>query len=98
MGDKLTFGVVLTGGGVLLKDIEEKAGEVFNADTKVGYPLHIEGLEDVMHSPEYATATGLLLYGREHQEKYGAVRRPGGIGRFFGDLSGGVREFFRELF
>ncbi|MCH7938538.1 MAG: cell division protein FtsA [Candidatus Marinimicrobia bacterium] len=98
VGDKLTFGVVLTGGGVLLKDIEEKAGEVFNADTKVGYPLHIQGLEDVMHSPEYATATGLLLYGREHQEKYGAVRRPGGIGRFIGDLSGGVKDFFRELF
>ncbi len=98
VGDKLTFGVVLTGGSILLKDIEEKAGEVFNADIKIGYPLHIHGLEDVMQSPEFATATGLLLYGREYQEKYGAVRPPGGFGRLVVDLGRGIKDFFRELF
>jgi cell division protein FtsA len=90
--------VVLTGGGALMKEIGEKAGEIFNADIKTGQPMHITGLEERLSGPEYATITGLLLYGNEYQERYGSLKRPQGFGQFFGDLSGSVKNFFREMF
>lgn len=98
VGDKLTFGVVLTGGGVLLKEIEEKAGEVFNSDIKIGYPLHVAGLEDMVSSPEYATAIGLMLYGLEHEETYGTPKRPGGFSMFLRNMGSQLKDFFKELF
>ncbi|MBA7482762.1 Cell division protein FtsA [subsurface metagenome] len=98
VGDRLTFGVVLTGGGALLKEMEEKAGEVFNADIKIGYPLHVAGLEDMVSSPEYATAIGLLLYGLEHEETYGISKRSGGVAMFLRNLGSQVKDFFKELF
>lgn len=98
VSEKLTFGVVLAGGGVLLREMEEKAGEVFNADIKIGYPLHVGGLEDLASSPEYATAIGLLLYGLEYEETYGIARRSVGVGAFFKHLGSQVKNFFKELF
>ena len=98
VGDKLTFGVVLTGGGVLLKEMEEKAGEVFNSDIKIGYPLHVAGLEDMVSSPEYATAIGLMLYGLEHEETYGTPKRPGGFSMFLRNMGSQLKGFFKELF
>ena len=98
VGDKLTFGVVLTGGGVLLKEMEEKAGEVFNSDIKIGYPLHVAGLEDMVSSPEYATAIGLMLYGLEHEETYGTPKRPGGVSMFLRNMGSQLKGFFKELF
>jgi len=35
---------------------------------RVGYPEGIGGLADVVHSPEYATGVGLLLYGARRQQ------------------------------
>ncbi len=98
VGDKLTFGVVLSGGGILLKEMEEKAGEVFNADIKIGYPLHVDGMEDIANSPEYATAIGLLLYGLEYEQTYGLPKRPGSIAAFLRNLGGQIKDFFKELF
>ncbi|MCK4577625.1 MAG: cell division protein FtsA [Candidatus Marinimicrobia bacterium] len=98
VNDKLTFGVVLTGGGIMVQEVEEKAGEVFNSDTKIGKPAHIAGLENLMDSPEYATVTGLLLYGREYRERYGSPRHTTGLGQFFANLSGAIKDFFKELF
>lgn len=98
VSDRLTFGVVLAGGGVLLKEMDEKAGEVFNADIKIGYPLHVGSLEDMASSPEYATAIGLLLYGLEYEETYGVPKRPGSVIAFFRHLGNQVKDFFKELF
>jgi cell division protein FtsA len=98
VGDRLTFGVVLTGGGAQMKEIEEKAGEIFNADIKTGHPLHITGLEERLNSPEYATLTGLLLYANEYQERYGNLKRPQGFGHFFNDVTSNIKNFFREMF
>ncbi|MFC1747137.1 cell division protein FtsA, partial [Candidatus Neomarinimicrobiota bacterium] len=98
VSDKLTFGVVITGGGSLLREIAEKGGEIFNMDIKVGYPMHMGGLDDMAGTPEFATATGLLLYGLEHQNKYGIPRRPRGTGFFLRGLSDKIGGFFKDLF
>ena len=60
-------GVVLTGGCALLEGCEELGEQVFNLPTRVGYPRNVGGLTDVVNSPKFATAVGLLCYGAGEQ-------------------------------
>src|SRR2546422_7461090 len=57
----LSSGIVLTGGSALLQGITELGEEVFHLPVRVGIPLYNGGLADVVRSPRYATAVGLLL-------------------------------------
>ena len=58
-------GVVLTGGSAMVEGIEELGEQIFNLPTRLGSPQYVGGLKDVVNSPQYATAVGLLLYGGE---------------------------------
>lgn len=60
-------GVVLTGGSALLDGCTELGEQIFNLPTRIGYPLNVGGLKDVVNSPKYATAVGLLCYGAEKE-------------------------------
>jgi len=60
-------GVVLTGGTSQIQGIVELGEQVFNLPVRVGYPRNIGGLRDVVNSPVFATAVGLLLWGAEKQ-------------------------------
>jgi cell division protein FtsA len=63
----LTSGVVLTGGGAVLTGMTELAERVFRTPVRLGVPLHLHGLVDVVASPMYATAVGLVLHGLKQQ-------------------------------
>jgi cell division protein FtsA len=65
-------GVVLTGGSALLEGTQELAEQIFNLPTRIGYPMGVGGLKDVVNSAQYATAVGLLMYGAE---KVGAAQK-----------------------
>lgn len=60
-------GVVLTGGSALLDGCQELGEQIFNLPTRIGYPRNVGGLKDVVNSPKYATAVGLLCYGVEKE-------------------------------
>lgn len=68
---KLIAGMVLTGGGALLKNIAALAEYHTGLGTRIGHPTeHLaSGYRDEMSSPIYATAIGLLIHGIEMQEK-----------------------------
>ncbi len=59
---KLNFGVVLTGGGSRLENIEDLAQEVFELEIKVGKPNSINGIDDIINNPRYSTTIGLIKY------------------------------------
>ena len=63
----ISAGVVLTGGSALIDGCQELAEQVFNLPTRIGYPRNVGGLKDVVNSPKYATAVGLLRYGAEKE-------------------------------
>ncbi len=65
----LHSGAVLVGGTALVDGLPELAGEVFNMHTRIGYPIGVSGLIDVIHDPSYATGVGLVLYGFRTQQK-----------------------------
>ena len=60
-------GVVLTGGASMIEGMQELAEQIFNLPTRIGYPVKVGGLQDVVNSPMYATAVGLLMYGAEKE-------------------------------
>ncbi len=67
--DMIGAGVVLTGGTALIEGCQELGEQIFNLPTRIGYPRQIGGLKEVVNSPKFATAVGLLRYGaeKEHQ-------------------------------
>lgn len=63
--DTIAGGVVLTGGAAMMPGVAELAEEVFEIPTRIGLPHEITGVKDVAKNPAYATAAGLLIYGRQ---------------------------------
>ena len=64
---KLIGGIVLTGGGALLNNIEKLTEYRLGMSTRVGIPVeHLaHGYNEALSSPIYATAIGLLMKGIE---------------------------------
>lgn len=68
---KLIAGIVLTGGGSKLKHIRQLTEYLTGLDTRIGYSNEhmASGQSDLINSPEYATAVGLVLKGIEKLEE-----------------------------
>ena len=59
--NKIKAGIVLTGGGSLLKGCTELAEEVFGLPARIGVPQELgTGLSNEIESPEFATVAGLI--------------------------------------
>lgn len=67
--DTLASGVVITGGASLLEGVPELAEQIFNLPSRRGFPQGFGGIMDVVNSPMYATAVGLVLYGAKSVPK-----------------------------
>lgn len=67
--DKLSAGIILTGGGSLLKNISSVFMANLGIDTSVGIPnQHITTTIEELKSPVYSTAIGLLILGFQNLE------------------------------
>jgi cell division protein FtsA len=64
----LAAGLVLCGGSAELAGFKDLANRVLNLPVRVGAPHNLQGLTDVLESPAYATAVGLLLWGLRHEQ------------------------------
>jgi cell division protein FtsA len=65
----VTSGIVVTGGSSLLPGVPEIVEQVFNMPARIGYPTNIGGLKEIVNSPMYATAVGLVLYGAKERKR-----------------------------
>ena len=70
----LSSGVVITGGTSILQGMAELGEEVFHLPCRVGAPSYMGGLADVVRSPRYSTAVGLLMHGRDQRMRAEAAR------------------------
>jgi cell division protein FtsA len=64
--EMIAAGIVLTGGSARMEGAIELAEEIFHVPVRLGLPGQVKGLSDVVRSPIYSTAVGLLLYAREN--------------------------------
>ena len=70
--NKLMTGVVLTGGGSLIKNLKQLVAYITGKETRIGYPNEHLGTEskDLVVSPMYSTGVGLVLKGFEYLEQH----------------------------
>ena len=61
----LAGSVVITGGASLMPGTEQVATERFRLPVRIGKPLNVSGLVDVVASPAHATAVGLVRHGMQ---------------------------------
>jgi len=91
----LSSGIVLTGGSALLQGMVELGEEVFHLPVRVGVPAYVGGLADVVRSPRYATAVGLLLAGYEQYMREEQAREQG---KGLGNMAGKMKQWFKANF
>jgi cell division protein FtsA len=91
----LSSGIVLTGGTALLAGMVELGEEVFHLPVRIGVPAYTGGLADVVRSPRYATAVGLLQDGREQFLRAELAREQG---KGLGNVGGRMKQWFKANF
>ncbi|MFP4070542.1 MAG: cell division protein FtsA [Desulfovibrionales bacterium] len=89
-------GVVLTGGTSMIEGVQELGDQIFNLPVRIGYPQNVGGLKDVVNSPMYATAVGLLLFGadKESSEHKFRIRDKDNV---FNRILGRMRKWFVDI-
>lgn len=95
-GDLLPGGVVLTGGGALLEGMLEAAQRHLGMTARLGIPQGAEGLADVVASPHFSTAVGLMQRGEEPEAPAPASAGKGN-GAAFGRLVERIKQWLSEL-
>jgi len=75
--DRLSAGIVLTGGGALLKHLPALVKFKTGMDVRIGYPtehLASDAIDEVNH-PMFSTSVGLILKGFEQNDKTKKVKK-----------------------
>ena len=72
--DLLSSGIVITGGSSAMQGMVELGEEIFHMPVRLGLPRYVGGLADVVKTPRFATAIGLLQYGMEQQQRMAVSR------------------------
>lgn len=97
---KMKAGVVLTGGGSLLRGVTELAQEVFGMPTRMGVPIDLgDGLSNEIESPEFATVAGLIkgIPGSTSSENMEYRRESSKPKSGFKGFLKGIQDFLDEL-
>ena len=93
LDDKLTFGIVLTGGGSELKNLCNLAQEISNIKVRIGFPENISGTVNMASDPAFASAIGLTKW-RFAEDDLIIKKEEGTISKAIGR----VKSLFKELF
>lgn len=91
----LSTGVVITGGASVMPGMTDIAEAVFERPVRLGLPVQIGGLTDLVNTPMYATGVGLTLFGRDRlleRETYHLHHQ--GLSAAFRRLTTWVQNFF----
>jgi cell division protein FtsA len=98
---KIKAGIVLTGGGSLLRGVTELAEEVFGLPARIGVPQELgAGLSNEIESPEFATVAGLIrgIPGGKSSEYQVLIKKQKAKSENqLGKIIKKVQDFFNEL-
>lgn len=95
--NEITGGVVITGGGALIKGLPELGEYTLEHPTKIGFPKPFGGMTNIMQNPKFSTVLGLLIEsGRAKQDfvQYSQQENVDLIAKF----SDSLKTVFKEIF
>ncbi|MDR8393890.1 cell division protein FtsA [Aliifodinibius sp. S!AR15-10] len=102
--DSLSAGVVLTGGGSLIKNVCPLATEVLGMDAKIGKPLGLSGgLIEEVNNPIYATGVGLVMHaiktgsGAMNQAIIPSSTKGSSVEKVMNRIAERMKSWFKEL-
>jgi cell division protein FtsA len=84
--DVLSSGIVLTGGASVMPGMIELGEEIFHMPVRLGVPKYQGALADVVQSPRFATACGLLLEAQTQRKRGLKVRETRDVKQVFGRM------------
>ena len=91
----MTAGLVLTGGGSLLKGIDELAKKTLGLPVRIGRPMVDCSFSGSLNSPIHATGYGLLKYALRKNKQVGLDQMEGPmVQRVFTKMRSWVDKFF----
>jgi cell division protein FtsA len=94
----MSGGVVLTGGGALIKGTADLAREVLGMPVKIGIPSGFSGgLVREIENPAYSTAVGLVYHGFKYQDKGVQAGSDSKKRRSVSGMVGWMKEWFDQL-
>jgi cell division protein FtsA len=94
MENMITSGVVVTGGTALLDGMTEVAESILEVPVRLGKPIGISGLVDVVNNPMYATGVGLVLFGARNRSAKKFRIRDSNI---FNRVMAQMKRWFKEV-
>ncbi|HEY6093581.1 MAG TPA: cell division protein FtsA [Gallionellaceae bacterium] len=65
----LSSGIVITGGSSAMQGMVELGEEIFHMPVRLGTPRYVGGMADVVKTPRFSTAVGLLQFGMEQHQR-----------------------------
>lgn len=93
----ITGGLVLTGGGALIKSLPELGEYITGKPTKIGYPAPFGGMTNIMQNPKFSTVMGLLIESGRHKPLLRDKSQHQQVD-LIGKLSDSLKSVFREIF
>jgi cell division protein FtsA len=91
-------GVVLTGGTSEMDGLVEMGEFIFDIPVRRGIPGKVGGLTDIVRSPMYATAVGLVLYGYEQNRAKLTGLKNDDLSESIVQAARQIKGFFGKLF
>lgn len=88
-------GAVLTGGGAQMDGLLELAEQIFNSGVRYGLPRGLGGLVDVINTPIWCTASGLLRWAALAEHHRAKKRRRSAFS--VREMMGSLRGMFEDL-
>lgn len=98
LGDQITAGIILTGGGALICGMPELAEFNFERAVRIGYPIPFGGMTNVMKNPKYSTVLGLLKESAFNQSNTKTIEENHGPIDIVQKLSNSIKSVFKEIF
>lgn len=105
--EQLSAGMVLTGGAVQMEGIVEAAEEILGMPVRLGVPVGVKGIVQLIQGPQWATGVGLVHYGAQRlaEARHFASEEAAPLGRVeeavrprSGGLGRGVLGWLRAAF
>jgi cell division protein FtsA len=81
MLEQVSSGCVLTGGASLMEGMVECAEEILGMPVRLGFPVGVKGIVQLVQGPQYATGVGLLRYGAQQLAERAHHHAPAQPGR-----------------
>jgi cell division protein FtsA len=97
---EITGGIILTGGGALIKALPELCEYITERPTKIGYPTPFGGMTTIMQNPIYSTVLGLLIEASKSKIAVSNIKEDEEKTHvdLIGRLSDSLKSVFKEIF